>query len=113
MIAAFQVGSKETHRVEVHQPFIGTTMTIMVDDVVIAKHKPPYGIYSYTYRFSCGVNEAHEIELRINYYTFKYEAYLDGKIFIGCLFPQAVGYNALGLAIMANVIAAIALVMAL
>jgi len=102
MITTFQVGNNEKHRVEVVQPFIGRKMIVKVDDTVVAEHvSPPQ---SFVVRFSCGKEEVHQIELSINYVTFKYEAYLDGKIIVGCLFPQAAAYNALGIAIMALVL---------
>jgi len=112
MITVFQVGNKETHRIEVEQPFSGRNMTVKVDDVIVAKHAYAYPPLlqllrhpSFTIQFSCGVNEPHKVELRINHLAFKYEAYLDDKIIIGCLFPEVVGYNAFGLAVAAFVLA--------
>jgi hypothetical protein len=103
MIAMFQVGDREKHRIEVEQPFIGRKMTVKVDNAIVAEHvSPPQ---SFVIKFSCGKEEVHHVQIRINYFTFKYEAYLDGQIVVGCLFPQAVAYNAFGLALMAFVLA--------
>ena len=105
MLNVFQVGNQETHRVEIDQPFIGRLLTVRVDDKVVVTHKANPLKFSHTIPFSIGVDEIHNAELRINYLASKYEAYLDGKLFIANLFPQAIGYNAFILAQMAFVMA--------
>ena len=101
MIAVFQIGDKEHHRVEVEQPMLGRQMAVKVDDKIAVTHSARYGQFSYTIPFSVGNAERHDVEIRFNYLTFKYEVYVDGKVFIGCLFPQAVGYNAFFMALLA------------
>ena len=97
----FQVGNQETHRVEVEQPFIGRVLTVKVDDKVVVSHKTKPFRFAYIIPFSIGVDEIHNAELRVNYLTSKYEAYVDGKLYVAYLFPQAIGYNAYLLALMA------------
>jgi hypothetical protein len=101
MLYVCQVGNQETHRVEIDQPFIGRVLTVRVDDKAVVTHKSRPFQFEYTIPFSVGVDEAHNIELRINYLMAKYEVYVDGKLFVANMFPQAIGYNAFLLALMA------------
>jgi hypothetical protein len=105
MLNIFQVGNREIHRVEIDQPFFGTTLSIKVDDKVVLKRKSKPFQLAFHVPFSLGLDEVHNVELHINYLTFKYEVYLDGQLFIPYLFPQVVGYNAFGLAVMAYIMA--------
>lgn len=97
----FQVGNQETHRVEVDQSMIGRVLTVKVDDKVVVVNKTKPLKFAYIIPFSIGVDEIHNAELRVNYLTSKYEAYVDGKLYVAYLFPQAIGYNAFLLATMA------------
>lgn len=104
MLNVFQVGNQEIHRIEIDQPFVGRVLTVKVDDKVIVTHKANPFKFGHEIPFSVGVDEIHNVELRINYLASKYEAYVDGKLLVGNMFPQAIGYNAFLLAQMAFIL---------
>jgi hypothetical protein len=82
---------------------------ITVDGVeVLRKRKPPIWLTDHL-EFEVGHDERHHVELRYNTLFLSSQAYVDGRLHVGCLFPQVIGYNALILAILAFFVSAFAL----
>jgi hypothetical protein len=106
MLSIFQVGNIETHRVEIEQPFTASKVTVKVDDKVIVAYKARPFQFAHTIPFIVGAEETHAVELRINHLMSKYEAYVDGRLFIANMFPQALGYSAYFLALLAFIVSA-------
>jgi hypothetical protein len=114
MLASFQVGEIEKHHVEVYSRFFGIPAleVVTVDGVeVLRKTKFPIWLTDHL-QFEIGDRERHTVELRYNTLSLTSRAYVDGRLHIGCLFPQVIGYNALILASLAFLLAAVGFVAA-
>ena len=95
MLAVFQVGKNEVHSIEVFSSFLSGREIVKVDGVeVINKKKFPIWLTDYM-QFEVGDEEKNQVELKYNVSTFSSRAYVNGRLHVGCLFPQVVGYNAL------------------
>ena len=113
MLAVFQVGKSEVHSIEVFSSLLFGREIVKVDgEEIINKKKFPIWFTDHM-QFEIGNEEEHRVELKYNVLTLSSRAYVDGRLYVGCLFPQVVGYNAFILAIIALVISIIALVVTL
>ena len=102
MLAVFQVGKSEVHSIEVFSSLLFGREIVKVDgEEVINKKKFPIWFRDYM-QFEVGDEEKKQVELKYNTLTFSSKAYVNGKLHVGCLFPQVVGYNALIVATVAS-----------
>ena len=111
MLATFQVGDIEKHHVQVYSRFLGIPglEVISVDGLeILRKRKSPIWLTDHL-EFEVGHSERHRVELRYNTLTLSSQAYVDGRLHVGCLFPQVIGFNAIILAILALLISGFAL----
>jgi hypothetical protein len=111
MLAVFQVGKSEVHSIEVFSSLLSGRDIVKVDGEEII-NKKKFSIWFTDYmEFEVGDEEKDRVELKYNTLIFSSKAYVNGKLCVGCLFPQIVGYNALIVATVAllGVVAAFAL----
>jgi hypothetical protein len=98
MLADFEVGVNEVHRVEVFSSFLGGKEIVKVDGVqVLDKRKFPLWITD-EMQFEVGDEEKHFIVLKYNAVTMKSEVYVDDALHVERLFPQVIRYNIIILA---------------
>lgn len=108
MIAVFQVGKSEVHTIEVYSSLFFAREIIKVDGIeVINKQKFPFWLTDYM-QFEVGEEEKNLVELKYNTMIFRSRAYVNGKLHVGCLFPQVAGYNAYIIATIALIVALLA-----
>jgi hypothetical protein len=108
MVAVFQVGDAEKHSVEVFSSFWKSRDIVMVDGVVVLQKYRPLIWFKDRVSFQVGEKEKHHVELVYSAIAMTSQAYVDGQLYIACLFPQVPGYNALGLALLAVAMAVLA-----
>ena len=107
MLGTFQVGKDELHFVEVFSSlFFGKEIVKVDGEEFINKKKFPIWFTDHM-EFEIGNNEKHQVELKYNTLKFSSKVYVDGKLHVGCLFPQVVGYNAFIFALFALIVAVI------
>ena len=107
MLAVFQVGKSEFHSIEVFSSLVFSREIVKVDgEEIINKKKFPIWLSDHM-QFEVGDKEKHQIELKYNTWSLSSKVYVDGKLYVGCLFPQVIGHNALILATLAFILAMI------
>ena len=99
MLAAFQVGNSEVHSIEVSLSTFFARHTVKVDGEEIINKKGFSNWPRNHVQFEVGDQEKHQIELKYNILALSSRVYVDGKLYVGCLFPQLIGYTALIIAI--------------
>ena len=99
MLAVFQVGNSEVHSVEVYSSLNFPRQIVKVDGEEIINNKG-FSIWLRNHvQIEVGDQEKHQIEFKFNIFTLSSRVYVDGKLYVGCLFPQIIGYTALIIAI--------------
>jgi len=99
MRATFEV---DRHHIEILSTFWTSLEVVLVDGKeVLRKRKLPFWLFD---RLTFAAGE-HQVELRYNALLMRSEAYVDGRLKVGCLFPQVLGYNALVISLIACLLA--------
>jgi hypothetical protein len=106
MIAVFQVGTSEQHSIEVLYSYWTGREVVKVDGIVVLQKQI---WFSDRVAVEVGSLEKHQVELVCNTLTMTSQAYVDGRLHVGCLFPQVAGYHAMILAVIGQLVAIVAL----
>lgn len=103
MKASFTVGPQNKHHVEVFSSYWWGKDIVKVDGVKVHEKQKFLIWLTDDIQFDIG-DEKHKVELKYNTVLMKSEAYLNGRLHVGCLFPQIIGYNAMLIAVLALIL---------
>ena len=113
MLAVFRVGKQEIHTVEVFSSFWRGKEIVKVDGkVVISKQKLPIWFTDHMH-FEVGEAEIHEVDLKYSAVRLSSRAYVDKELYVGCLFPEVIAWNAILISLLALTLGALALGLAI
>lgn len=96
MIAVLHVGQSETHVIEVFTSYWTGSDVITVDGQEVLRTKPFAMLLKWNQRlaFEVGESEKHTVAIVYSNPLSTGKAYVNGRLHTGCLFPQALAFNA-------------------